>query len=261
MKYAYVGCRTTKARNARGNGLVVYEIQPDGSWNEKQCLFVEDNPSYQCLDLEQKYLYSVHGDLTLVSSYEIQADGTLRHLNTIDIGGKNPVDVTVDAANQNLFGDRKNTVKNIERTGEFVYNMVSYDLKDAMNASSIAKLPEGYADKFEYSGVTKAPSERIDVARVAESPIQYECKYVTTFRLPANGGISTIDCIVGEVIGIHIKDEVFTPDGKVDICKIRPVARLGYFDYTVVEKSFEMPAPRVSAKDQILVDKGLEGKV
>ena len=53
MKYAYVGCRTTKARNARGNGLVVYEIQPDGSWNEKQCLFVEDNPSYQCLDLEQ----------------------------------------------------------------------------------------------------------------------------------------------------------------------------------------------------------------
>ena len=103
MKYAYVGCRTTKARNARGNGLMVYEIQPDGSWNETQCLFVEDNPSYQCLDLEQKYLYSVHGDLTLVSSYEILADGTLRHLNTIDIGGKNPVDVTVDAANQHVI--------------------------------------------------------------------------------------------------------------------------------------------------------------
>ena len=93
--------------------------------------------------------------------------------------------MVIFAANQNVFGDRKNTVKNIERTGEFVYNMVSYDLKDAMNASSIAKLPEGYADKFEYSGVTKAPSQLIDVARVAESPIQYECKYVTTFRLPA----------------------------------------------------------------------------
>ena len=93
------------------------------------------------------------------------------------------------------------------------------------------------------------------------SPIQYECRYVTTFRLPANGGLATIDCIVGEVIGIHIKDEVFTGDGKVDICKIRPVARLGYFDYTVVEKSFEMPAPRVSAKDQLLVDQGLEGRV
>ena len=156
--------------------------------------------------------------------------------------------MVIFAANQNVFGDRKNTVPTIARTGEFVYNMVSDDPPDAMPASSIAKLPE-------------APSQLIDVARVAESPIQYECKYVTTFRLPANGGISTIDCIVGEVIGIHIKDEVFTPDGKVDICKIRPVARLGYFDYTVVEKSFEMPAPRVSPKDQVLVDKGLEGKV
>ena len=169
--------------------------------------------------------------------------------------------MVIFSANQNVFGDRKTTVKNIERTGEFVYNMVSYDLKDAMNASSIAKLPQGYADKFAYSGVTKAPSELVDVARVAESPVQYECKYVTTFRLPANGGISTVDCIVGEVVGIHIKDEALTEDGKVDICKIRPVARLGYYDFTVVDNSFEMPAPRVDEKDQYLVDKGLEGRV
>lgn len=169
--------------------------------------------------------------------------------------------MVIFAANQNVFGDRKTTVKNIERTGEFVYNIVSYELKDAMNASSIAKLPEGYMDKFEYAGVTKSPCNLINVARVAESPIQYECRYVTTFRLPAHGGISTIDCIIGEVIGIHIKDDVITSDGKVDICKIRPVARLGYFDYTVIEKSFEMSAPRVSAKDQVLVDKGLEGRI
>ena len=103
MKYAYVGCRTTKKRNARGRGLMVYEILPDGKWEERQCLFTEDNPSYQCLDLEQKYLYSVHGDLTLVSSYQIQEDGTLKHLNTIDIGGKNPVDITVDKENRRVI--------------------------------------------------------------------------------------------------------------------------------------------------------------
>lgn len=103
MKYAYVGCRTTKQRNARGEGLVVYEILPDGSWKEKQCLFTEDNPSFQCIDREKKYLYSVHGDLTLVSSYAIQEDGTLKHLNTIDIGGKNPVDITVDKDNKNVI--------------------------------------------------------------------------------------------------------------------------------------------------------------
>lgn len=103
MKYAYVGCRTTKQRNARGEGLAVYRIDGDGSWNQIQCLFVEDNPSFQCLDLEKKFLYSVHGDLTKVSSYRIQEDGTLVHLNTIDIGGKNPVDITVDKANRNVI--------------------------------------------------------------------------------------------------------------------------------------------------------------
>lgn len=103
MKYVYVGCRTTKARNARGKGLMVYEIMEDGNWKEKQCLYTDDNPSYQCLDQNKEYLYSVHGDLTLVSSYKILEDGTLKHLNTIDIGGKNPVDVTVDKENRHVI--------------------------------------------------------------------------------------------------------------------------------------------------------------
>ncbi|WP_432628630.1 lactonase family protein [Brotaphodocola sp.] len=103
MKYAYVGCRTTKARNARGRGLMVYEIGADGSWTEKQCLFTDENPSYQCIDAEKKYLYSVHGDLTKVSSYRIKEDGTLDYLNTIDIGGKNPVDVTMDKENRRVI--------------------------------------------------------------------------------------------------------------------------------------------------------------
>ncbi len=103
MKTAYVGCRTTRARNARGKGLMVYEISDDGKWKEKQCLFTEENPSFQCLDRGKKFLYSVHGDLTKLSSYRILEDGTLDHLNTIDIGGKNPVDITVDAANRNVI--------------------------------------------------------------------------------------------------------------------------------------------------------------
>lgn len=165
------------------------------------------------------------------------------------------------SANQNVVGDRKNTIKNIERTGEFVYNMVSYDLKEAMNRSSIFEVPEGVEDKFDYAGVTKAPSNLIDVMRVAESPVQYECKYRQTLRLPGNDTLATVDCIIAEVIGMHIADEFIMPDGKVDICKIKPVARLGYFDFTVVEKSFEMVPPKVSPEKQVLVDKGLEGKV
>lgn len=103
MGYVYVGSRTTKARNARGKGLKVYEIsETTGDWTEIQCIMAEENPSYQTLDLEQKYLYSVHGDISKVSSYLIQPDGTLELMNTLDIGGKNPVFITPDKSNQYL---------------------------------------------------------------------------------------------------------------------------------------------------------------
>ena len=143
MKYAYVGCRTTKERNARGNGLVVYEISAEGHWTEKQCLYTEANPSYQCLDLKKKYLYSVHGDLTLASSYEIQEDGTLKHLNTIDIGGKNPVDITVDAENKHVIiatlqGGTLYTVKrNPDGSLGEIISTFTYDGKEPGKVSTV----------------------------------------------------------------------------------------------------------------------------
>lgn len=103
MKYAYVGCRTTRERNARGNGLKTYEInERTGEWRQLQCLEVEDNPSYQTMDQEKQYLYSVHGDRTRLSSYVILKDGTLAPLNTVELGGKNPVFVTTDRSNRYL---------------------------------------------------------------------------------------------------------------------------------------------------------------
>ncbi|WP_367566161.1 lactonase family protein [Lacrimispora sp.] len=104
MKYAYVGCRTTRDRNARGEGLKVFEIsEKTGDWKEIQCLYMEENPSYQTFDNEKKYLYSVHGDISKVSSYKIKEDGTLEHINTVDIGGRNPVFITPDKANEYLL--------------------------------------------------------------------------------------------------------------------------------------------------------------
>lgn len=104
MSYAYVGCRTTKERNARGKGLKTYQINDvTGEWKEIQCLETEPNPSYQTLDMTGEYLYSVHGDITKVSSYKILENGTLEYKNTIDIGGKNPVFITPDKTNQYLL--------------------------------------------------------------------------------------------------------------------------------------------------------------
>ncbi|WP_138160374.1 flavin reductase family protein [Peptoniphilus catoniae] len=170
--------------------------------------------------------------------------------------------MVIFSANQHpVTGGRKTTVKNIERTGEFVYNMVTEELKTEMNDSSIAMLPEGCKDKFEYCKLEKENAKMINVAMVKKSPIKYECKYLQTLRLPANGGIATVDIIIAEVIGIHVADEVIGKDGKIDVYKLKPVARLGYYDFTVVNNSFEMAPPKIDEKYQDLVDRGLEGKV
>ena len=119
--------------------------------------------------------------------------------------------------------------------------MATYDLREAVNRSAVEVPPE--VDEFDLAGVTKAPSIRVKPCRVAESPVQFECRYHQTIRLPGNGPMGTVDVIIGRVVLIHIKDEVITPDGRLDILKIRPLARLGYYDYTTVDSVFEMVIP------------------
>jgi len=157
------------------------------------------------------------------------------------------------AANQNSRGTRKDTVINAEQTGEFVYNMATFDLREAVNRSAAEVPPE--VDEFELAGVTKAPSIRVRPCRVAESPVQFECLYYQTLRLPGRGPIGTVDVIIGRVILVHIKDDVIRPDGRLDILKIRPLARLGYYDYTTVDSVFEMVIP---GENEVLLA-GLEG--
>lgn len=157
------------------------------------------------------------------------------------------------AANQNTRGERKDSTVNAERTGEFVYNMATYDLREAVNLSA-QEVPYG-VDEFELAGLTKAPSILVKPFRVAESPIQFECRYHQTLRLPGKSVMGTVDIIIGLVAGIHIKDECIGKDGKIDILKLRPIGRLGYYDYTTVDNKFEMVIPGLNEK--LLA--GLEG--
>ena len=92
---------------------------------------------------------------------------------------------------------RKDTVNNIESTGCFVYNAVPYDLKEQMNITASGFAPE--EDEFEKAGLHKAESVRVAAKRVAESPIQFECEYMQTIRIPGTmaGGKGTVDLIIG----------------------------------------------------------------
>jgi len=157
------------------------------------------------------------------------------------------------AAGQTTRRERKDTVRNIERTGEFVYNMATYDLREAVNRSAEEVPPD--VDEFDLAGVTKAPSIRVKPCRVAESPVQFECRHYQTLRLPGNGPIGSVDLVIGRVVLVHVKDDVIGTDGRLDILRIRPLARLGYYDYTTVESVFQTVIP---GENEALLA-GLEG--
>jgi flavin reductase (DIM6/NTAB) family NADH-FMN oxidoreductase RutF len=158
------------------------------------------------------------------------------------------------AANPYADGTRKHTVINAEETGWFVWNMATYELREAVNISAM-EWPEG-VDEFEKAGVTKAPCIDAPGPRVAESPAHFECRYLSTHRLRGNSNHGWVDVVYGEVARIHVKDEVLRPDGKLDIPLIRPLARLGYYDYTSVTETFEMRIPGATGSAAA----GLEGK-
>ncbi len=147
--------------------------------------------------------------------------------------------IVMFSANQTMRRERKDSVVNVEQTGVFVWNMATFALRDAVNLSAQDLPPD--VDEFAVAGLTKAASRLIRPPRVAQSPVQFECTYLQTVRLPANGPIGTVDVVFGRVVAVHIADDALTPEGKIDVARLRPLARLGYYDYTDVDHSFTMP--------------------
>ncbi|MEH3148623.1 MAG: lactonase family protein [Methylobacterium frigidaeris] len=102
---AYVGCRTTRARNARGDGIAVYRVPDDGSaWERIQLLDGLTNPSFLAFDHGRRMLYTVHGDAGEVSAFRVDAaDGRLSFVNQASCRGRNPVHLVVDPSGRHLL--------------------------------------------------------------------------------------------------------------------------------------------------------------
>ena len=136
---------------------------------------------------------------------------------------------------------RKDSVRNIEETGEFVCNLATFDLRDAMNATS-APLPRG-VNEMERAGLAAAPSVLVKPPRVATAPCALECKLVRIVPLethrhqPVDGHV-----VFGEVVGVFIDDR-YVVNGVLDTAALQPVARCGYDQYAVVEALFSMTRP------------------
>ncbi|MEM7499023.1 MAG: flavin reductase family protein [Pseudomonadota bacterium] len=135
----------------------------------------------------------------------------------------------------------KDSIANIRETGEFACNMVSAALIDAMNASS-ARLGRN-VDEFAEAGLTKAPCSEIAAPRVAEAPAVLECRMVRILDdLPTWQAHQRNIMVIGEVVGVHIADDALE-DGRFRTEAVKPVARLGYMDYTAVQNTFELLRP------------------
>ncbi len=130
----------------------------------------------------------------------------------------------------------KDTVSNIRETGEFVANIVSYALKDAMNASSGSYLRD--VDEFDLAGLEKATSEVVIPPRVKAAPGAFECRLWKIIDLPGSQNVM----VIGEVVGIHIDPDMLR-DGIFDVTRYRPLARLGYRDYASVDEIFALNRP------------------
>lgn len=133
---------------------------------------------------------------------------------------------------------RKDSQSNVEATGEFVVNMATDDLKDALNVTSAPFAPG--VDEFDRAGLEKADCRNVSAPRVAASPVALECILNRVVPLTARDGTKVRSQVMfGEVVGIHIADEVIV-DGMLDISRIRPLSRLGYMDYAITDDVFSM---------------------
>lgn len=154
-------------------------------------------------------------------------------------GGANPPSVVISPLT-GRDGGMKDTLRNIRATGEYVINVVTYGMRDAMNLAS-AEFPYGVSE-WERAGFTPAPAVKVKPARVAESPLAMECRLFDVVR-HGEGALSA-NYVIGEVVYFHVSRAVM-PDGTLDPRCMEYISRLGgdWYGRCAPEALFEMPRP------------------
>jgi flavin reductase (DIM6/NTAB) family NADH-FMN oxidoreductase RutF len=137
-------------------------------------------------------------------------------------------------------GEAKDTLRNVRETGEFVVNVVTFDLREAMNSTSGEY--DSSVDEFELAKLTPEPSKIVRPPRVGESPVSFECKLhqILDFSpAPTSGSL-----VIGQIVAIHMKD-AHLKDGKLDRNSLDLIGRMGGMQYTRTTQRFEMVRPKV----------------
>jgi flavin reductase (DIM6/NTAB) family NADH-FMN oxidoreductase RutF len=139
-----------------------------------------------------------------------------------------------------IHGEPKDTLRNIRETREFVINIVTYQLREAMNSTSGEYDPS--VNEFELAKVTPEPSKIVRPPRVAESPVSFECKLHQIIDFSPAPTSSSL--VIGQIVAIHIND-AHLKDGRLDRNSLDLIGRMGGIQYIRTTQRFEMVRPKI----------------
>ena len=178
--------------------------------------------------------------IAFASTMDADGNPNLSPFSFFNVFGANPPMLIFSPARSVRGNKTKHTLDNAEETKEVVINVVNYDIVQQMSLSS-TMYPKG-VNEFEKAGFTMLPSDEIKPFRVAESPVQFECKVTDIIYTGTEGGAGNL--IVCEVVKLHINEDVLAEDGSIDQHKIDLVARAGGSYYSRARDGFfEIPKP------------------
>jgi flavin reductase (DIM6/NTAB) family NADH-FMN oxidoreductase RutF len=137
-------------------------------------------------------------------------------------------------------GEPKDTLRNVRETKEFVVNIVTYDLAEAMNQTSGEY--DASVNEFEVAHIASAPSQVVKVPRVAASPVSFECKLYQILDFSPSPESSSL--VIGQIVSIHV-DDAHIKQGRLDRNSLDLIGRMGGIQYTRTTQRFEMVRPKV----------------
>jgi flavin reductase (DIM6/NTAB) family NADH-FMN oxidoreductase RutF len=188
------------------------------------------------------YLLSAVAPRPIAFASTIDADGNpnLSPFSFFNVFSANPPILIFSPARRVRDNTTKHTLQNVEAVKEVVINVVNYDLVHQMSLSS-TEYPEG-VNEFEKAGLTMLPSDKVKPFRVAESPIQFECKVNEIINLGTEAGAGNL--VICEVVKLHITEDVMNDDETINQEALDLVARAGGSYYSRAKKGFfEIPKP------------------
>jgi flavin reductase (DIM6/NTAB) family NADH-FMN oxidoreductase RutF len=188
------------------------------------------------------YLLSAVAPRPIAFASTMDQDGNpnLSPFSFFNVFSANPPVLIFSPARRVRDNTTKHTLENVEVLNEVVINVVNYDIVHQMSLSS-TEYPEG-VNEFEKAGLTMLPSDKVKPFRVAESPVQFECKVNDIIKLGTKGGAGNL--VICEVVKLHISEDVLNADKTINQEALDLVARAGGSYYSRAKQGFfEIPKP------------------